>query len=111
MDKLNNYREIVKNILLEYSNYKSAYGEIDTEVSFDLERDRYQLLSIGWESQKRVYGCVIHIDIKDDKIWIQQDGTEVGVANELLAMGIPKQNIVLAYKSPSVRKYTEFAVG
>lgn len=111
MDKLDNYREIIKQLLLEHSKYKSAYGEIDNEVSFDLQRDRYQLITIGWESQRRVYGCAIHIDIKDDKVWIQQDGTEVGVANELVEMGIPKQDIVLGYKSPSIRKYTEFAVG
>ncbi|HDN27464.1 MAG TPA: hypothetical protein ENG03_10300 [Thioploca sp.] len=33
-------------------------------------------------------GCVLHIDIKDGKIWIQHDGIEVGIANELIALGV-----------------------
>lgn len=111
MDKLAKYREIVQQLLIEHSKFKSAYGEIDTSVSFDLERDRYQLISIGWESGRRVYGCVIHVDIKGDKIWIQHDGTEVGVANELVERGISPQDIVLGYQTPNTRKYTEFAVG
>ena len=50
------------------------------------------------------------MDIKDEKIWIQYDGTEVGVANELSALGVPKSDIVLAYLSSFARQYTEFAV-
>jgi len=30
----------------------------------------------------------LHIDIIDQKIWIQQDGTETGIANELVNLGI-----------------------
>ena len=51
----------------------------------------------------------IHIDIKDNKIWIQSDGTEVGVANELVEAGVPRQNIVLGFKSPFKRQFTRYA--
>ena len=111
MEKLTNYREIIEQLLLAHSRFKSAYGEIDTSISFDRERDRYQLISIGWETGRRVYGCVIHVDLKGDKIWIQQDGTEVGVANELVDRGIPSQDIVLGYQTPNARRRTEFALG
>lgn len=53
----------------------------------------------------------MHINIRNDKIWIQHDGTEAGVANLLVEMGVPKTDIVLAYQSPFKRRYTEFAVG
>ncbi|WP_224409850.1 element excision factor XisI family protein [Oscillatoria salina] len=46
----------------------------------------------------------------DGKIWIHRDGTEEGVASEFLNAGIPKERIVLAFKSPSVRKHTGFAI-
>lgn len=36
--------------------------------------------------------------------------TEVGVANELVELGVPKEDIVLAYHAPYQRKYTGFAV-
>jgi hypothetical protein len=44
------------------------------------------------------------------RIWIQYDGTEVGVANELVESGIPKEDIVLAYHSQFIRQYDGFAV-
>jgi hypothetical protein len=50
------------------------------------------------------------MDIKDGKIWIQHDGTERGVANELVELGVPKDDIVLAYQPPYKRPYTTFAV-
>ncbi|MFM6307282.1 MAG: element excision factor XisI family protein, partial [Dolichospermum sp.] len=36
--------------------------------------------------------------------------TEVGIANELVELGVPKEDIVLGFQLPSVRKYTDFAV-
>jgi XisI protein len=57
------------------------------------------------------YGVLIHIDLKGETIWIQYDGTEVGVANELVEQGIPKEDIVLAYHSEFIRQYDGFAVG
>ncbi len=67
-------------------------------------------MTLGWEGEKRVHGCIIHIEIIDEKIWIQRDGTEYGIANELVAAGIPKLQIVLAFHPQDVRQYTEFAV-
>jgi hypothetical protein len=36
---------------------------------------------------------------------------DVGIANELVDMGVPKEDIVLAYHAPYKRKYTGFAEG
>jgi hypothetical protein len=79
--------------------------------NFYLTRDRYQVLRAGWLQKKRIYGVLIHIDLKGETIWIQYDGTEIGVANELVERGIPKDEIVLAYHSQFIRQYDGFAVG
>ncbi len=110
MDKLENYRKIVQSLLLEYAGYKPANGDIENEVVFDTAGDHYQLLSIGWEGIHRVFGCIFHIDIKDGKIWVQHDSTDVGIANELVNSGVPKEDIVLAFHAPHRRKHTGFAV-
>jgi hypothetical protein len=62
-------------------------------------------------AKKRVYGVLIHVDLKGEMMWIQYDGTEVGVANELVDRGVPKEDIVLAYHSRFIRQYDGFAVG
>ncbi len=110
MDRLNTYRAIIKDILTEHSKLKPVYGEIEMQLLFDDLHDRYQVLRAGWLKKSRVYGVLIQIDIKDNKLWIQYDGTEVGVANQLVEADIPRQDIVLAYQPPLIREHSGFAV-
>ncbi len=85
-------------------------GKIEVETIFDLERDHYELVHLGWsENRGRIHGSVIHIDIKDGLVWIQYDGTDGGIADELVEAGISKNHIVLGFKSPHIRKYTDYA--
>ena len=110
MGKVTQYRATVQEILLAHSQIKPAYGDIEMGILFNTEHDRYQVLRAGWLQNRRVYGALVHIDIKDEKIWIQYDVTEVGVANELLEKGIPRDHIILAYHSPFMRQYDGFAI-
>lgn len=111
MDKLATYRQYIQQIISEYSQYKPSYGEVELEVVFDTTRDHYQLLSVGWNNFQRIHGTVLHVDIRDGKFWIQHDGTEEGIANRLVEMGVPHEDIVLAFHPPYKRRYTDFAVG
>ncbi|MFN9648942.1 MAG: element excision factor XisI family protein, partial [Pseudanabaena sp.] len=52
----------------------------------------------------------VYVRIRDQKFWIEEDWTEVGIANELIALGVPKEDIVLGFHSPQMRPYTDFAV-
>jgi hypothetical protein len=110
MAKIDTYREFVIQVIRDHARHKLAYGDIEIQTIFDREGDHYQLVHAGWHNKHRQYGCLIHVDLKGDKIWIQYDGTEVGVANELVALGVPKTDIVLAYLSPFARQHSEFAV-
>ncbi|HEW98574.1 MAG: hypothetical protein DRR16_07615 [Candidatus Parabeggiatoa sp. nov. 3] len=53
---------------------------------------------------------MIHVDIIEDKIWIQYDGTEEWIATDLVENGVPPETIVLGFRPPEVRPYTGFAV-
>lgn len=110
MDKLTHYRQVIKQILDEYTRVPYAYGEVEPKVIYDQENDHYLMIAIGWEGVKRVHGCVIHVDIIEGKVWIQQDGTEHGIADELMENGIPPSDIVLGFHSAQLRQYTGFAV-
>jgi hypothetical protein len=109
MDTLTQYRQHIQNFIIEKAD-QVWDKRIQAEVIFDCDRDRYQLIYVGWRNSKRVYGVVLHVDIIDNKIWIQQDGTEIGIANKLVELGISKEDIVLAFNPPDLRKYTDFAV-
>ncbi|WP_336389815.1 element excision factor XisI family protein [Scytonema hofmannii] len=58
----------------------------------------------------RVHGCLIHIDIIDHQVWIQRDGTEDGIANDLIAAGVPTKDIVIGFHPPELRPYTKYAI-
>ncbi|MFE1747777.1 XisI protein [Coleofasciculus sp. H7-2] len=109
--EIEKYRKIIKSIVGKHSEGDSDDREVETQIAFDVDRDRYLMFHVGWRGEKRVFGCVIHIEIREGKIWIQRDGTEVGIANELIEAGVPKSDIVLGYRSPYMRKFTELAVG
>jgi len=111
MEKIEQYRSYIQQVLTEYAAGWPSESEIDRQLIFDPVRDHYQLVYVGWKNRRRQYGCVLHLDLKGDKIWIQHDGTEIGIANELVNLGVPKSDIVLAFHEPLVRKYTEFGVG
>jgi len=111
VDQLETYRQLVKGIIREHAQYKPAVGEFDIETVFDDDCGHYALVYTGWLGHRRMDGSVIHIDIRNGKIWIQHDGTEDGVANELLAAGVPHNQIVLGFKPAYRRPLTEFAVG
>lgn len=109
MDRLD-YREIIEKIIQQHAREQSEKDLEKVQVVFDTERDRYLLLYVGWQDEERIHGCPIHIDIKDGKIWIQQDFTEEGLANQLLELGVPKTDIVLGFRAPYVRQFTGFSV-
>lgn len=106
------YRELIQKLLNEkIQRTASANSLTDKQLIFDPERDHYQLVHVGWKPNGyRNYGCVVHLDIIDGKIWVQHDGTDDGIAYQLAELGVPKQDIVLGFQPPSMRKYTEFAI-
>lgn len=111
MDKLNLYRQLIQEALAERAKLRSPSDPIKSQTIFDRDGDHYQLVNLGWkDGSTRIYGCALHVDIINDKIWVQHDGTEDAIADELADKGVPKQDIVLAYQAPHVRQYTEFAV-
>jgi hypothetical protein len=110
MANLDLYRQHIQNLLSQHASL--VWDErIQAQTIFDVDRDHYQLIYVGWRNQRRVYGPVLHLDIIDNKIWIQQDGTEVGIANELVELGVPNEDIVLGFDAPMMRKFSEFAIG
>jgi XisI protein len=110
MDKLESYRKIIRTVLKPYVDIRYANVSVKNRSAFDVETDQYIILSEGWDHLHHLHGFLIHIEIIDGKVWIQVDGTEDGVAEELMQAGIPKEDIVLGFHEPEVRQYTGFAV-
>lgn len=110
MEKLEYYRQCIRKLLSQQATVEESNLDVECQLIFDGEHDHYQLLDVGWQGLKRVYNCFMHLDIKDGKIWIQRNMTEVDIALELVAMGIPKEDIILGLHPPYKRPYTGYGV-
>jgi XisI protein len=111
MANLIKYSEIVQQLLQDYAAMSGDDPTVDTELIFDTVRHSYQLVHVGWHDDRRIYGCILHLDIKDGKIWFQHNGTENDIPAELVEMGVAKTDIVVGFHSPFKRQFTEYAVG
>lgn len=110
MDKITKYQQIICQLLEEYATFKkSATSTIKPQLLIDKENHHYQLLAIGWQNNRFVYQISFHFDIINNKVWIQQNNTDVMIADELVERGIPKTDIVLGFVSEQFRHFEGFA--
>jgi XisI protein len=113
MEKINNYRQILKDALTNYTLERSGQtqpNEVETQLLFDTQNDHYQVLRVGWRNKVQVFIVVFHFDIKNGKIWLQYNASDYDILSDLEALGVPKSDIVLAFHSPQMRPFTGYAV-
>lgn len=110
MDKITKYRDCVIKLLTSYASDDVSDNEVEVQLILDTQRDHYQWMNVGWQELNRIYRCVMHFDIKDGKIWLQQNLTDLNPAEELVEMGIPREDIVLGLQAPYKRQYTDYGV-
>lgn len=110
MDTLIKYQEAIIALLEEYAAVKPAnMPEISHEILADRERNHYALIRLGWNQGKFVYHCVMHFDIIDEKVWLQQNWTDQNLAEELMDKGVAREDIVLGFVPPYARHLSGFA--
>jgi hypothetical protein len=109
MDRDNSYRAIVKRVLQEVVEMTPSESNIRTEFVCDEALGHYQVGQVGWDGKRRVDDVFLHVDVVDGKVWLQHDGTDLRIAEDLMRAGIPKEHIVLAFHHPARRADTDFA--
>jgi XisI protein len=129
-EKLELYRSIIKKILDEYyqttvtQSHKSIQNSskptetsdapkepsADERIAFDDEHNQYLWFRFGWEEKQRIQHIIMYLCIKNGKIWVEEDATDLCVVDDLLAAGIPQTDIVLGFHHPRKRDLTEFAM-
>jgi XisI protein len=111
MDTQLKYQSIIKSVLQNHVDYRATLTDgYTSQVIFDDERGQYLILDMGWNGDKYLHATPIHISLVDDKVWVQYDDTEEGVATDLVAEGVSKDDIVLGFRHPKIRQHTGFAM-
>jgi hypothetical protein len=114
MDQVERYRALIRHLFSELATllniqHASKDNNEPAQCVFDAERDQYVLLKVGWSGKRRIRGITLYVRLRNGKIWIEEDMTEDGIATDLVKAGVPKEDIVLAFQPPDVRRFTEFA--
>jgi hypothetical protein len=108
MDKLLKYKNIVRELVEFIAAISPSSKEIEVQKIIDDINGHYLLFSVGWENNRWVYASFVHIDVKESgRVWIQHDGTDLRIADELEHRGIPKSDIVIGFQPPHARKLME----
>ena len=110
MEKIKKYQEVIKNVIEDYIATDKPNPDEEVYLVADDIKMHYLLYHNAWRHDSRDYGCILHVRIKNEKIYVEYDGTDVGFADAFADMGIPKKDIVLAFHAPTKRPYTGFAV-
>ncbi len=99
LDKTGNYRHILQQVIERHARLTASDREIESIPICDTTHDHYLLMSLGWDRVGRAHDILVHLRLKDGKVWIEWDGIEDGIARDLIEAGIPKEDILFALQS------------
>jgi hypothetical protein len=101
MEKRARYRTLLKELVAEHAGFQPSHGQIEPVVVADDAQGRYLLLDIGWDGPRRVHAVILHLWLHDGKIRVEYDGVPPpGAAAALIEVGVPREDIVLAFQPP-----------
>ncbi len=110
-EKLKKYEKIIIDTLREYAvMFNQQRDGLEAKVIVDKEGKHYQLLNCGWRKDDYQFYIIFHFDIKNGKVWVQENRTDVLIAQELTEKGINKSDIVLGLQLPELRAESGYAV-
>ena len=98
MAALKSDAEIIERTLTEFSCRYPSSEKVRVLQAYDRERGQFLLIDEGWDGFKRTHLVWAHIELRDDKLWVHEDGTEEGITHWLVAADIPRDRIVCKYR-------------
>jgi hypothetical protein len=102
------YPDLLEKLLIPHTQMPYRYGDIKTTLVISPDRQQFILIDHGWENNRRVHGCLFHAEISNGKISIEYDGIEDSITANLVTAGVPRTDIILAFRHPSLRPPTGY---
>lgn len=108
MEKLTQYQSILSEFVEEFARAPfSVQHQLENQAITDTIHNHFQVITLGWDKGKFVFDIVLHFDIKDGKIWIQQNWTDLLLDQELIKRGVDKTDIIIGF----LPEYARVAMG
>ncbi len=101
MDKKLNYEKAILTMLEEYAQFKPAnWRSAEQQIIADREHGHFQLVRLGWLDGQRVHNTIFHFDLVGEKVWVQENRTDLPIVDELEFYGIAPDDVVDASWGP-----------
>ncbi|MFK7950436.1 MAG: element excision factor XisI family protein [Saprospiraceae bacterium] len=99
MDKTIKYQKIVLQLLDTWKGYKiSNRPNLKIDIIVNKAMSNFIVLNYGWDNDNYIYNVLFHVELKtNNKIWLHEDTTGVGIAKELIHLGINEKDLVLGF--------------
>jgi hypothetical protein len=75
MDTLKTYQEIIKQVISDYAKLRPSHGNIHLDPIFDDHHNRYALMQVGWDQERRVRGNLIYVNIENNRFFVTWYGS------------------------------------
>lgn len=99
MDQQLIYQNAILAFLENYSKIKpSDWKDVQNQIIADRDNHHYQLVRVGWHNGQHIHYAVFHFDLVGNKVWIQENRTDLPIVDELGELGIPRKDILLAFQ-------------
>ena len=100
---------LLETVLCERAQFYAFPERFRTLTVFDRRNGQFLLMDEGWDGFTHIHRIWVHVEMRDGKFWVQKDGTEDGIAVDLVNAGVSQERIVLAFQHPARRRHGEFA--
>ncbi len=102
---------VILSVLEPMKLWRTPYAELKYELVADFANQHFQVCMTGWDGSTRVHSILVHIVIRDNLVWLEEDLTDADIAEQLVQAGIARDRIVLGFQAPYKRGMYGFAQG
>ena len=109
MEPIMNHEAIILDILKACEDWFPASEGLENHTIVDREQGHYLFMPVGWFRGRYFYGALMHFHLRDGKIWVLANNTEIELEKELFARGATRSDIVAGFQSPEFREMAGWA--
>ncbi len=111
MDRVENYRRILQQVVKRHARFQPANGHIKTHAVCDVENDDYMVVDSGWnEKGRRINDVVFHFRLQDGIVHVERGDTDAEIVHELFNASVGTSDIILAYKALPYQKLSDLVM-
>lgn len=109
MDTINIYRKILTIFFEERAAIQNEQDNgLQAQLLINEAKTNFLLLKMGWKNKLFVHTVTFHMELKEGKVWIYENKTDVDLTGVLVDRGVDGRDVVLGYLSPALRALQRF---